>query len=92
MMNLIQEGMKLQQAIVDANAKAAAEQEKRDRLRSKHEQRNKKPPKINGSVAWHDSGTWRQDFHMMSATYPCTYCGGLIRSSRIPAMPDLSDA
>ncbi len=62
MMNLIQEGLKLQQAIVDANAKAAAEQEKRDRLRSKHEQRNKKPPKINGSVAWHDSGHGARDF------------------------------
>ncbi|HEY7986596.1 MAG TPA: hypothetical protein VIE17_06715 [Methylophilaceae bacterium] len=61
-MNLMQEGLKLQQAIVDANAKAAAEQEQRDRLGSKHEQRKKKQTKINGSVEWHDSGHGAGDF------------------------------
>ncbi len=61
-MNLIQEGLKLKQAIVDANNKVAAEQEKRDRMRSKHEQSNRKPPKINGSVAWHDSVHGAGDF------------------------------
>jgi hypothetical protein len=58
----MQEGLKLQQAIVDANARAAAEQEQRDRMRSKHEDRNKKLPKINGSVEWHDSGHGAGDF------------------------------
>jgi hypothetical protein len=62
MVDLMQEGLKLQQAIVDANAKAAAEQERRDRLRGKHEQRKKQTPKINGSVEWHDSGHDAGDF------------------------------
>lgn len=58
----MQEGLKLQQAIVEANAKAAAEQERRDRMRGKHTDRKKRVPKINGSVEWHDSGHGAGDF------------------------------
>ena len=65
-MDLMQEGLKLQQAIVDANAKATvkaeSEQEQRDRMRAKHSERKQKPPKINGSVEWHDSGHGAGDF------------------------------
>lgn len=61
MVDLMQEGLKLQQAIVDANAQAAAEQENRDRMR-KHENRNKRVLKINGSVEWYESGHGAGDF------------------------------
>jgi hypothetical protein len=62
--NLIQEGLKLQQAIVDANAKAADEQETRDRMRGKHQDRKQRLPscKINGSTEWYDSGHGAGDF------------------------------
>jgi hypothetical protein len=58
----MQQGLKLQQAIVEANKRAELEQEQRDRMRGKHETRNKKLPKINGSVEWHESGHGAGDF------------------------------
>ena len=61
-MNLMDEGLKIQGVIVKANAEAAAEQERRDRMAGKHEEKPRDWRTVNGSRDWYDSGHSAGDF------------------------------